>query len=227
MNFYKKLDILNLIILRLFLIRKVSHLKCGPGCRLMKKINPVSDFITSAKTLDKCPLHDLKEVAVIGRSNVGKSSLLNQILKRDIVKVSQTPGKTQLINFFTKEGKYCVVDLPGYGFTKISGDIVAEWKEMIEGYLLGREQLVGVMFLLDVRREFQEEEKLLLKWLKQIELPYLFAYTKSDKLSNSELKKAKDVFSKKARGIPVFFVSNLNGNGISDLEDFVYKQWIR
>ncbi len=191
----------------------------------MSKKTPLSDFITSAASLDQCPLHSLQEIAVVGRSNVGKSSLLNKILKRDLVKVSQTPGKTQLINFFSKEGKYCLVDLPGYGYAKLSKDTVETWKEMIEGYLVGREQLVGVLMLVDIRRMFEEEEKLLLKSLKQLNLPLVFVFTKSDKLNSSELRKMTQEFSRKYK--PSFFVSSLKDTGVVELEDYIYREWIR
>ncbi len=190
----------------------------------MSKKTSVSDFITSAASLDQCPLHTLQEIAVVGRSNVGKSSLLNKILKRDLVKVSQTPGKTQLINFFSKEGKYCLVDLPGYGYAKLSKETVETWKEMIEGYLVGREQLIGVLMLIDIRRMFEEEEKLLLKSLKQLNLPIAFVFTKSDKLNSTELRKMTQECSKKYK--PSFFVSSLKDTGVVELEDYIYRKWV-
>lgn len=194
----------------------------------MSKKTPMSEsishFIVSATTLDQCPLHNLKEIAVVGRSNVGKSSLLNKILKRDLVKVSQTPGKTQLINFFSKENKYCLVDLPGYGYAKLSKETVESWGEMIEGYLLGREQLIGVLLLVDIRRELEEEEKNLLKSFKKMNLPVIFVFTKADKLKSSELSKIQKKFSSKYK--PAFYTSSLKDTGVAELEDYVYRNWI-
>jgi GTP-binding protein len=194
----------------------------------MNKKTPMSEsishFIVSATTLDQCPLHKLKEIAVVGRSNVGKSSLLNKILKKDLVKVSQTPGKTQLINFFSKEGKYCLVDLPGYGYAKLSKKTIETWKDMIEGYLLNREQLIGVLLLVDIRRDLQEEEKSLIKIFKKMSLPVIFVFTKIDKLNLSELKKMQNKLSSKY--IPSFYTSSLKDKGVFELENYIYRNWI-
>lgn len=187
----------------------------------------ISKFITSAQNPTQYPEPSLKEVAVVGRSNAGKSSLLNSILKRDIVKVSGQPGKTQLINFFSKEEKYIVVDLPGYGFAGVAEKDRRGWRQMIEDYLMTRDTLVGVIIVIDSRREWEAEEKDLRHWLHMEGIHLVVALTKVDKLSKAELAKKKQEIIKASETEFTFGTSAEKNIGITDLENFIFNHWIK
>lgn len=145
-------------------------------------------FVGSFFALDQLPKDRLPQVAIAGRSNVGKSSLLNRLLGScKLAKVSATPGKTRSLNFFLVDEKYYFVDLPGYGYAKVSKSVKAQWGKLIEDYLTGCEQLVGLILLLDCRREVTKEDEELIRWLSDRELPVLVALTKSDKLNRDKL----------------------------------------
>lgn len=154
-----------------------------------------AQFVTSAASLAACPQlkndqgHLLPEIAVAGRSNVGKSSLLNHLFrKKNLVKTSSTPGKTQLLNFFTADDKITFVDLPGYGFAKVPLKVRAEWGQMIEQYLIGREQLTLLLFLFDIRRTPDEDDRLLFTWAEFHKIPLILVFTKCDKVGTTHLK---------------------------------------
>lgn len=143
-----------------------------------------AEFKRSTDKLSSCPKELIPEVAFAGRSNVGKSSLMNRLLNRNsLVKVSATPGKTQTINFFLINGEFHFVDLPGYGFAKVPASIREQWKGMIEGYLTGREQLRGVVLLVDIRRTPLPQDIQMKEWLIYHKIPLLLVATKADKLS--------------------------------------------
>mgnify|MGYP006271860527 CR=1 FL=1 len=146
-----------------------------------------ADFVTSAAAPKGYPPPRLPEIAFAGRSNVGKSSLINVLVNRKrLVKTSRTPGRTQLINFFDVNDRVTFVDLPGYGYAKVPEAIRRKWGPMIETYLSGRETLRGVVLLLDIRRTPGTEEMDLLHWLDVHHLPALLVATKADKLSRSK-----------------------------------------
>lgn len=153
------------------------------------KINH-SDFITSAADPKGYPVHDLPEIAFLGRSNVGKSSLINAFLGRKrLAKVSSTPGKTTLINFFDVNSVFSLVDLPGYGYAKRSKTELAKWGIMIEEYLSQRENLVLFLLLLDVRRVPNQQDIEILSWLSRIDCSHAIILTKCDKLNQKERNK--------------------------------------
>ena len=130
------------------------------------------------------PESELPEIAFSGRSNVGKSSLLNRLVRRKaFARVSRTPGRTREINFFRVNSGFILADLPGYGYAKISKEKKADWKPLIEGYLRGTPQLAGVVQLLDIRREPSEDDVAMLDYLAELELPTIVVLTKADKLS--------------------------------------------
>ena len=130
------------------------------------------------------PTHAFPEIAFSGRSNVGKSSLLNTLVRRRaFARVSRTPGRTREINFFAVNGAFVLVDLPGYGYAKISKTRQAEWRPLIEGFLRRSTLLRGVVQLLDVRRDPTEDDKLMLDLLAEIGVPTIVCVTKTDKLS--------------------------------------------
>lgn len=131
------------------------------------------------------PESELPEVAFAGRSNVGKSSLLNRLVRRKaFARVSRTPGRTREINFFRVNSSFVLADLPGYGYAKISKEKKADWKPLIEGYLRHTPNLVGVVQLLDIRREPSDDDIAMLDYLAELELPTVVVLTKTDKLSS-------------------------------------------
>ncbi len=146
-----------------------------------------TEFIKSAVKPSQYPKGDFPEIAFAGRSNVGKSSLINTLINRkNLVKTSSKPGCTQLINFFKINDDLSFVDLPGYGYAKVSKKIRAQWRPMIKNYLSNRNCLVGVVLLMDIRRSPGEEENNLINWLVNRDTPLLAVLTKADKLSKQK-----------------------------------------
>ena len=144
-------------------------------------------FVAGAARLDRLPPPRQPEVALAGRSNVGKSSLLNRLVgRRALARVSKTPGRTQQINFFAVDQRLLLVDLPGYGFARVPLAVKAAWQQLVEGYLRGDRPLRGVLVLVDVRRGLQPEDAQLLDFLAGLGLPACVVATKVDKLSRSE-----------------------------------------
>ncbi|MCK5836201.1 MAG: YihA family ribosome biogenesis GTP-binding protein [Desulfobacula sp.] len=144
------------------------------------------EFIKSAVNPSHYPEYEFPEIAFAGRSNVGKSSLINTLIQRkDMVKTSSKPGCTQLINFFLVNEDLSFVDLPGYGYAKVSKKIRSQWQPMVERYLSERKSLMGLILLIDIRRDPKKEEFDLIKWLESNEKPYLIVLTKADKLSKT------------------------------------------
>jgi len=149
-----------------------------------------AEFVTSAVQPTQYPPEELPEFAFSGRSNVGKSSLINTLVNRKkIVQTSSTPGKTRLVNFFRVNDALMLVDLPGYGYARVSEAARQSWRPMIEQYLSGRKTLKAVIVILDARREPGKTDTQLLDWLARIGIPRIIAVTKCDKLSKTELAK--------------------------------------
>ena len=149
-----------------------------------------SEFIKSAVYPKDYPEHNLPEVAFIGRSNVGKSSMINALLNRkNLVKVGSKPGKTRLINFFNINDKLCFVDLPGYGYARVSKSERQNWSKMIELYLKERVNLKSCVLILDIRRVPSIEDKRMLEWLLFYNIKPIVVTTKCDKLSNNQIAK--------------------------------------
>ena len=149
-----------------------------------------AEFLTGAVSCKQYSDSVCPELAFVGRSNVGKSSLINSLLnKKKLVKTSQTPGKTQEINFFNINNDFIFVDLPGYGFAKVPQSVQKRWKKMIENYLLRRKTLLAVIFIIDLRRSPSPLDLDLQRWLEAFGVEYLLVGTKVDKLSQSEIKK--------------------------------------
>ncbi len=148
------------------------------------------EFVKSAVKPSQYPEYDFPEFAFAGRSNVGKSSLINTlILRKDLVKTSSKPGCTQLINFFLVNENLFFVDLPGYGYAKVSKKIRSQWQPMVNLYLENRKRLLGLVLLIDIRRDPEKEEFELMNWLEANGIPYLLVLTKSDKLSKTKQEK--------------------------------------
>lgn len=148
-------------------------------------------FIKSAFYPKDFPILNLPEICFVGKSNVGKSSAINTIINRkDLARVGKTPGKTRLINFFSikdKENEFILVDLPGYGYAQVSKKEREGWRKSIESYLKIRDNLKLVIFILDIRREPDEEDENMFNWLRFYKRNFVLLLTKSDKLSNNEL----------------------------------------
>lgn len=148
------------------------------------------DFLISVHHLDQLPMSDLPEFAFAGRSNVGKSSLMNTLIQRkSMVKISGKPGKTQGLNYFQVADDFMLVDLPGYGFAKVSKKMQDHWQELISGYILNREQLKCVVVIVDIRHEPKQLDRQLMDWLKDNDIEIIVVYTKTDKLSATQCQK--------------------------------------
>jgi len=163
-----------------------AHLK--PFClKASAMIIKSAEFVTSATKPSQYPPEGLPEIAFAGRSNVGKSSLINVLVNRkQLVKTSSTPGRTQLINFFDINGKITFVDLPGYGYARVPAAVKKKWGPMIETYLTGRNTLNAVVLILDIRRVPRQEEHNLVAWLDHHAIATILVLTKADKLSKAK-----------------------------------------
>lgn len=153
-----------------------------------------AEFIISAVADKQYPKGDLPEVAMVGRSNVGKSSLINKILNRkNFARVSSKPGKTTTINFYSIDKKLMLVDLPGYGYAKVSKKEKEKWGGMIEFYLQSRDNMKAIFLLVDSRHEPSEDDIIMLKWIRAYSKDFYVVATKSDKLKPSQKQQALDL----------------------------------
>jgi len=174
-----------------------------------------------------CPNDTKPEYAFIGRSNVGKSSLINMLARnKKLAKTSSTPGKTLLINHFLINREWYLVDLPGYGFAKRSKTEVAKLDQMIRGYILEREQLVNVFVLVDIRLEPQKIDLEFMNWLGVSSVPFAIIFTKADKLSESKVKASVDAYVKTMletwEEMPPYFVtSSEKARGRDEVLDYI------
>lgn len=154
-------------------------------------------FVKSSPDYRQCPDEQLPEYAFIGRSNVGKSSLINMITgRKKLAKISGTPGKTQLINHFQINEDWFLVDLPGYGYAKISKRISATWEQMINNYLINRSNLINTFLLIDSRHEPQKSDLEFINWFGENQLPFVLVFTKTDKLGKMKLQKNLEVYQR-------------------------------
>ena len=148
-----------------------------------------AEFLVSSARIDQCPKTNLPEYAFIGRSNVGKSSLINMLTgKSKLAKTSATPGKTILINHFVINGEWYLVDLPGYGYAKRSKKDTEKFEHMITTYILDRQQMTNLFLLIDVRHEPQQIDLEFMEWLGENGVPFSIVFTKADKVSKAKLK---------------------------------------
>ncbi|MGD9992483.1 MAG: ribosome biogenesis GTP-binding protein YihA/YsxC [Salinivirgaceae bacterium] len=172
-----------------------------------------AEFVISNTDYKKCPEANMPEYAFIGRSNVGKSSLINMLANHSkLAKVSGQPGKTQLINHFIIDNKWYLVDLPGYGYAKVSKTMRTKWQKFIQDYLLMRTNLYCVFVLLDSRLEPQKIDMEFLEWLGTNGIPVALAFTKADKLSKTALAKNIAVYKKELlkhwEQLPQYFITS-------------------
>ncbi|MFY7964260.1 MAG: ribosome biogenesis GTP-binding protein YihA/YsxC [Chitinophagaceae bacterium] len=174
-------------------------------------------YIISSPSFDKCPAPDKTEFAFIGRSNVGKSSLINMLVKqKNLAKTSSSPGKTQLINHFEINEKWYLVDLPGYGYAKVAQNDRRRWEQMIENYLRKRENLVNVFVLIDSRHKPQKIDLAFANQLGKWEIPFTLIFTKADKEKPGVVKRNVDAFLDAMREewefLPQSFVTSAEKN---------------
>ena len=186
-----------------------------------------AEFTLSAPMVSMCPKDNKPEYAFIGRSNVGKSSLINMLTNRKgLAKTSATPGKTLLINHFIINDEWYLVDLPGYGFAKRSKKELQKLEQMISGYILQREQLVNVFLLIDVRLEPQKIDQEFIQWLGDSSVPFAIVFTKADKLSatkvNQNVEAYKKVLSETWEELPpIFITSSDKKTGREDVLNYI------
>jgi len=184
-------------------------------------------FIKSSTNNEQCPPDDKPEFAFIGRSNVGKSSLINYItgfLK--LAKTSGSPGKTQTINHFLIDSSWYLVDLPGYGYAKVSKELRANWQQMLHGYLRNRENLLYTFVLVDSRLEPQKSDVDFINWLGIEQIPFAIVFTKTDKNTNSKTQTNLNVYRKKLLEYwdelpPIFLSSAESGVGKEEILTFI------
>ena len=186
-----------------------------------------AEFSLSAPMVSMCPKDTKPEYAFIGRSNVGKSSLINMLTNnKKLAKTSATPGKTLLINHFIINKEWYLVDLPGYGYAKRSKTEVAKLDQMIRGYILQREQLVNVFVLVDIRLEPQQIDLEFIDWLGQSGIPFAIVFTKADKLTANKANQSVEAYKKKLLETweelpPVFLTSAEKKQGRDEVLDYI------
>ncbi len=188
-----------------------------------------AEFSVSSPMVSLCPKDTKPEYAFIGRSNVGKSSLINMLCRnKKLAKTSSTPGKTLLINHFIINREWYLVDLPGYGFAKRSKKEVQRLDQMIRGYILEREQLVNVFVLVDVRLEPQAIDLEFINWLGLSGVPFSIVFTKADKLTGAKVRANVEAYKKKMletwEEMPPHFITSAEKNeGRQELLDYIEK----
>ena len=186
-----------------------------------------AEFIISNTDIKKCPSRNIPEYAFIGRSNVGKSSLINMLTNRkNLAKTSGKPGKTQLINHFLINDSWFLVDLPGYGYASVSKGQRLEFAKFIKQYLVNRENLMCLFVLLDSRLKPQKNDMEFMQWLGEKGIPFVMCFTKQDKLSKSDSLKNLASFKKEMKQIweelpPIFLTSSINKKGQEEVLQFV------
>lgn len=155
-------------------------------------------FITSVANIKNCVDYGMPEIAIAGKSNVGKSSFINYLVNnKSMAKTSSTPGKTRLLNYFEiNKGELMLVDLPGYGYAKVSGEIKDNWDELIGGYLLGSKRLINVFLLVDIRHDPTALDKQMVAYMHHYNIPFCVIATKCDKLSKMACNKQKSVIAR-------------------------------
>lgn len=187
----------------------------------------IAEFVKSSARYQDCPNDTRPEYAFIGRSNVGKSSLINMLTGRNkLAKISSKPGKTQLINHFLINEDWYLVDLPGYGWAKVSKTEKEKWKGMIDNYFLMRKNLVNVFLLVDARHEPQKNDLEFMMWLGTHQLPFALIFTKIDKLGTNQLAKNRARYRKVLKSYweelpPSFEVSNVQKTGGEQILEYI------
>lgn len=178
----------------------------------------------SAVKFSDFPCDGLYEIAIVGRSNVGKSSIINSILnKKHIAKISSKPGKTRTVNFFLINNNLYLVDLPGYGYAKVSKHEKHSWKYMVESYFQNRSVLKKVILLIDSRHDPFESDVVMCNWIKHMNYDLSIIATKSDKIKNSEIIKNEKMFRSAFDVDDILFYSSLKNKNRDELLKFIFK----
>ncbi len=183
-------------------------------------------FVKSVYSTDDFPKLRLQEIVLCGRSNVGKSSFINSLFnRRDLAKISSTPGKTRSVNYYQIDNKFYIVDLPGYGYAKVSVKERNRWRKLVEEFFLKSGYINLVIHLIDSRHKPTELDIQLNSLLRQLNIPYLFLLNKSDKLKQSEFKpsfeKLKEVFPEAQLNDNTFFYSSVKGTGKKEIKSYL------
>ncbi len=188
-----------------------------------------AEFVISNTDLRKCPDPNRPEYAFIGRSNVGKSSLINMITgQKNLAKTSVRPGKTQLVNHFNIDDSWYLVDLPGYGYAKVSKTSKYKFQKLISDYIVKRENLYCLFVLVDSRHELQKIDSDFMMWLGEKNIPFAIVFTKTDKLGRSTLDKNISAYKKQMLQVwselPTMFISSSEeGTGKEEILEFIYS----
>jgi len=188
-----------------------------------------AEFVSSYPGLKDCPKTQMPEYAFVGRSNVGKSSLINMLMDRkNLAKTSQSPGKTQLINQFIVNKDWYLIDLPGYGYAKVAKSARKDFNKLINDYAQYRENLICLFVLLDSRHDPQKNDLGFMKWLGENQVPFAMVFTKADKLSssalNKNLKKYKKEMLKDWEALPELFITSSEQRlGRTEILDYIEK----
>jgi GTP-binding protein len=188
-----------------------------------------AEFVLSSVSNEKCPRTSCPEYAFIGRSNVGKSSLINMIVdKKNLAKTSSTPGKTQMINHFIINENWYIADLPGYGYAKVSKDNRSKWDKVSRGYLIKRKNLMTTFVLVDSRLVPQQNDIDFMEWMGEKELPFVIVFTKTDKLNHSEItlniEHYKTILKEFWEDLPPFIMTSAETKtGREEILDFIEK----
>ncbi|MDC0559511.1 ribosome biogenesis GTP-binding protein YihA/YsxC [Flavobacteriaceae bacterium] len=191
----------------------------------MKIINSI--FEKSSKDISQCPNNKLPEFALVGRSNVGKSSLINTLLNnKSIAKISSKPGKTLLINHFRINDKFYIVDLPGYGYATISKKIKEDIKIMHKSYFQSRKELFYTLLLIDIRHEIQQNDLDFMEFLNNNYCPFIIIFTKSDKLKVIDLDRRLEILKKQLSDYwedfpKMIITSSKNKKGVDEIHSFI------
>ena len=184
---------------------------------------PPATFIKSAARPADFPADAGREVAFVGRSNSGKSSALNMLAGvRKLARVSKTPGRTQLVNFFAYGPNRRLVDLPGYGFARVTPEVESRWRRLLEAYLLERQSLIGLVLTVDIRRGLTQLDRQLLQWLESRALPLVVLLTKADKLGRGAgLAKQREVAAELGSAARIARFSATNREGVAEAREWL------
>jgi len=184
-----------------------------------------AEFYKSVYKYEDCPRLQQPEVAFSGRSNVGKSSLINRLTRqKKLARTSNTPGRTQCLNYFNVDDKFYLVDLPGYGFANVPQKVKDDWAELIDTYLNYRENLIGVVQIIDSRHKPTKDDKMMVEWLQASGLSFLIVATKVDKISNNKKAKQKKLIYKELNLIKednFTFFSAQSGDGSKEVYQYL------
>ena len=182
-----------------------------------------AEFVVSAASPDQFPQDGLAEFAFLGRSNVGKSTLINTLLgTKGLAFTSSKPGCTQTLNFYRIDGKYYFVDLPGYGYARVSREQTQAWKQLIESYLKERQTLDTCLMVLDARRGWMDGDRELKRWLEFHHRPYVVVGTKVDKLKNQS-ERHRSQASLREEGLEPLLFSAVTGRGVREIWQAIWK----